>query len=154
MKLIHTELAGEILKERKAFSEWIIESPELFSGYLQEIYGQCAKREGRFVQSDGDKEVELTKVVEIITDPFAVDLNGRKILNRLYTELVEVSRAEEMYTQTLELTQRIQEYILQLEEKTNHIFQFNDEMDISGLLKMMEVKIEDSDDFFFESLCS
>lgn len=93
MKLIHTELAGEILKERKAFSEWIIESPELFSGYLQEIYGQCAKREGRFVLSDGDKEVELTKVVEIITDPFAVDLNGRKILNRLYTELVEVSRA-------------------------------------------------------------
>ena len=154
MKLIHTELAGEILKERKAFSEWIIESPELFSGYLQEIYGQCAKREGRFVLSDGDKEVELTKVVEIITDPFAVDLNGRKILNRLYTELVDVSRAAEMYTQTLELTQRIQEYILQLEEKTNHIFQFNDEMDISGLLKMMEVKIEDSDDFFFERLCS
>ena len=72
----------------------------------------------------------------------------------MYTELVEVSRAEEMYTQTLELTQRIQEYILQLEEKTNHIFQFNDEMDISGLLKMMEVKIEDSDDFFFERLCS
>ena len=39
------------------------------------------------------KRAKLTKVVEIITDPFAVDLNGRKILNRLYTELVEVSRA-------------------------------------------------------------
>ena len=59
-----------------------------------------------------------------------------------------------MYTKTLELTQRIQEYILQLEENTNHILQFNDEMDISGLLKMMDVKIEDSEDFFFERLCS
>ncbi|MCB5387572.1 type II-A CRISPR-associated protein Csn2 [Blautia glucerasea] len=154
MKLVHTELTGEILKEGKEFSEWIIESPALFSGYLQELYGQCEKREGRFVLSDRDKEVDLAREVEIITDPFAVDLNGRKILNKLYAELGEVSRAEEMYTKTLELTQRIQEYILQLEENTNHILQFNDEMDISGLLKMMDVKIEDSEDFFFERLCS
>lgn len=102
--------------------------------------------------SSGTKELDLSKVTEIIANPLVVDLNERKILNKLYTELNEISKAEEMFTKTLELTQFIQEYILQLEENTNHILQFNNEIDITGLLKVMDVKIEDSDDFFFERL--
>lgn len=152
MKLVHSEISGVILQENKTFSEWIIESPLLFTKYLQELYNQCAKKNGKFVLSSGTKELDLSKVTEIIANPLAVDLNERKILNKLYTELNEISKAEEMFTKTLELTQLIQEYILQLEENTNHILQFNNEIDITGLLKVMDVKIEDSDDFFFERL--
>ena len=154
MKLVHTELSGEILRENKVFSEWIIESPRMFAGYLQELYGQCAKKEGRFVLSVGDKEIDLAKAAEIITDPFSVDLNGRKILNKLYAELNELSKGEEMYTRTLELVGRIQEYILQLEGNTSHILQFNSDIDIPGLLKVMDVKLEDLEGDFFERLCS
>lgn len=154
MKLVHAELSGEILKDNVTFSEWIIESPIVFSGYLQELYGQCVKKQGRFVLSTRDKELDMTKSIEIITDPFAVDLNGRKILNKLYAELNELSQGEEMYTRTLELTGHIQEYILQLEGNTSHILQFNSEIDISGLLKVMDVKLEDMEEEFFERLCS
>ena len=36
MKLVHTEVSGAIITEKKTFTEWIIESPGLFSKYLQE----------------------------------------------------------------------------------------------------------------------
>ena len=152
MKLVHSLLSGELLKDKTIFTEWIIESPELFARYLQELYGQYAKCEGKFVLSQNIKELDISKYVEIITDPFAVDLNGRKIINKLYTELNELSKTEMMYTKTLQLAQHIQEYLLDLESNTNHILQFNGEMDVTGLLKTMDVKIEDCTEKFFERL--
>lgn len=152
MKLVHSELSGELLKDKTIFTEWIIESPELFARYLQELYGQYAKCEGKFVLSQDIKELDISKYVEIITDPFAVDLNGRKIIDKLYTELNELSKTEMMYTKTLQLAQHIQEYLLDLESNTNHILQFNSEIDITGLLKTMDVKIEDYTEKFFERL--
>ena len=152
MKLVHSELSGELLKDKTIFTEWIIESPELFARYLQELYGQYAKCEGKFVLSQDITELDISKYVEIITDPFAVDLNGRKIINKLYTELNELSKTEMMYTKTLQLAQHIQEYLLDLESNTNHILQFNSEMDVTGLLKTMDVKIEDYTEKFFERL--
>ena len=41
--MVHPDLSGELLKDKIVFTEWIIESPELFAGYLQELYGQCAR---------------------------------------------------------------------------------------------------------------
>ena len=137
------QITPMITKDKIVFTEWIIESPELFAGYLQELYGQCARCEGKFVLSQGIKELDISKYVEIITDPFAVELNGRKIINKLYAELNELSKDEMMYTKTLQLTQHIQEYLLDLESNTNHILQFNNEMD---------VKTEDSTEKFFERL--
>lgn len=58
--------------------EWIIESPKLFSGYVQEICAQSQGGEGRFVLSDGDKEIGISKAVEVIVNPFAVDINDKK----------------------------------------------------------------------------
>ena len=152
MKLVHLDLTGDLLQDKKIFSEWIIESPELFACYLQELYGQYAKQDGKFVLSQNMKEADISKYCEIIINPFAVELNGKKILNKLYAELGEVSRSEVMYTKTLELSGLIQEYLLELESNTNHILQFDNEMDISGLLKFMDVKLDDSEGFFFERL--
>ena len=37
--MVHPDLSGELLKDKIVFTEWILESPELFAGYLQELYG-------------------------------------------------------------------------------------------------------------------
>ena len=152
MKLVHLDLSGELLGDKSVFAEWIIESPERFSGYLQELYRQYSKQDGKFVLSQDLKELDISKCMEIITDPFSIDLNGRKILNKLYAELGDLSREEIMYTKTLELTQYIQAYLLDLESNTSHNLRFNNEMDISGLLKTMDVKLEDLEEDFFERL--
>lgn len=95
MKMVHSELSGEIISESAAFTEWIIESPKDFSEYLHELYCQYEKDEGRFVLSQGDKILELSKYLEIIVNPFTVEINSRKILNKLYIKLEKVSKEEQ-----------------------------------------------------------
>ena len=103
MKLIHFGLSGTLLDDGIDFAEWIIESPESFSGYVLELSTQIDGNEGQFVLSDKNKELDLAKKAELIFNPFTVDINERKILNKLYMELSDLSKEEEMYIKTVEL---------------------------------------------------
>ena len=152
MKLVYADVSGEIITEKKSFTEWIIESPGLFSKYLQEFYVQCERKEGKFVLSDNDKELDMSKCVEIIGNPFMVDINSRKILGKLYSELEELSRKEQMFEKTMRLTATVHEYILDLEQETNYILQFDNELEISALLKALGVMHEEIEDSFFERI--
>ena len=139
MKMVHSELSGEIISESAAFTEWTIESPKDFSEYLHELYCQYENGEGRFVLSQGDKIIELSKYLEIIVNPFTVEINSRKILNKLYIKLEKVSKEEQMYEETLELTAYIHEYLMRLEQQTNYILSFDDNLEIPALLKAVGI---------------
>ena len=152
MKMVHSELSGEIISESAAFTEWTIESPKDFSEYLHELYCQYENGEGRFVLSQGDKIIELSKYLEIIVNPFTVEINSRKILNKLYIKLEKVSKEEQMYEETLELTAYIHEYLMRLEQQTNYILSFDDNLEIPALLKAVGIKHEEMEDDFFERI--
>lgn len=152
MKLVHSELSGAIITDAVMFTEWIIESPKYFSEYLQELYWQYEKGDGRFVLSQGDKILELSKYMEIIVNPFTVEINSRKILNKLYANLDKISKEEQLYTKTMELTAYIHEYLIQLEQQTNYILSFDDNLEMSALLKALGVKHEEMEEDFFERL--
>lgn len=152
MKLVHSELSGAIITDSAMFAEWVIESQKYFSEYLQELYWQYEKGDGRFVLSQGDKELELSKYLEIIVNPFAVEINSRKILNKLYVNLEKISREEQMYAKTLELTAYIHEYLMQLEQQTNYILSFDDTLEMPAVLKAVGIKHEEIEEDFFERL--
>ena len=113
---------------------------------------QCERKEGKFVLSDNDKELDMSKCVEIIGNPFMVDINSRKILGKLYSELEELSRKEQMFEKTMRLTSTVHEYILDLEQETNYILQFDNELEISALLKALGVMHEEIEDSFLERI--
>lgn len=152
MRLVHYELTEAILDENTAFTEWIIESPDIFSEYIQELNGQLAGEEGRFVLSENNKELDLEKKADMVINPFSVDVNSRKILNKLYQELTGLSREEQMHTKTLELFRHIQEYMLDLEQCTSYILEFDQEIDIAALLKAVNVHYEMKDVNFLEKI--
>ena len=116
------------------------------------MYCQYENDEGRFVLSQGDKILELSKYLEIIVNPFTVEINSRKILNKLYIKLEKVSKEEQMYEETLELTAYIHEYLMRLEQQTNYILSFDDNLEIPALLKAVGIKHEEMEDDFFERI--
>lgn len=140
------------MREASAFSEWIIESPELFAEYVQELYMQCENDEGRFVLSEEENEINLSKVSEIIINPLGLELNQKKIINKLYSELVKTSMSEVMYEKTAELTRYIANYIMDLEDNADYTVQFSDRLDVSILLKAMDVKYEETEESLLEHL--
>ena len=84
MKLVHINLNEGILVDAINCTEWVIESPEYFSEYVMELAGQVEGKEGRFVLSDNEKEVDISKNVELIFNIFALDINERKLISKLY----------------------------------------------------------------------
>ena len=152
MKLVHFELSGALLDDKTNFTEWIIESPTLFSEYVIEMHSQIEGSEGRFVLSESDKIIALSKSAVIILNPLAVDINTRKVLNKLYSELSKYAKSEQMYVKTSEFLRLMQEYLLELEQCTEHNLEYDPEIDITSLLKSVNVHYETTNMDFLESL--
>ena len=88
----------------------------------------------------------------MIFNPLTVDVNSRKILSKLYLELSNLSNGEQMYIKTVELLRHLQEYMLDLEQCTEYILEFDQEIDISVLLKAVNIRYETKDMDFQERL--
>ena len=75
MKLVSSELSYAVLSDKYQVTEWVIESPDLFAQYVQELACQCNGEDGNFVLSQGDKIVEMAKYMEVVFNPLGVDIN-------------------------------------------------------------------------------
>lgn len=142
MKLVHCEISGILLNDNTDFTEWIMESPEVFSEYVQELNEQVLGAEGRFVLSEKDKEIDLSKKADIIFNPFTVEVNSRKVLSRLYAELSNIAKNEQMFVKTAEFLKIVQKYMLDLEHCTDYILEFDSELNITDLLKAINLRYE------------
>ena len=152
MKLVHINLNEGILVDAINCTEWVIESPEYFSEYVMELVGQVEGKEGRFVLSDNEKEVDISKNVELIFNIFALDINERKLISKLYMELEKLTADERFYVKTQEMKQYLQEYLLQLEQETDYILDLADEIDFASLFKDFGIKYEVLEENFLERL--
>ncbi|MCM1210940.1 MAG: type II-A CRISPR-associated protein Csn2 [Blautia sp.] len=152
MKLVHKDLKKQIVFGNFQSYEWVIESPEFFAEYVQELYVQSEGGDGNFILSEEDKEIDIGKYVEVIINPFSVNINDKKVLNKLYAELTELAYAEDMYLLTQDIKGKIQTYFLQLEHLSPYILTIDSEIDITAILKGIGVKIDNYADNFFENL--
>ena len=152
MKLVHPDLEGQILLDVKRPCEWIIESPNIFLKYVQELCFQAEGAEGKFVLSD-EEEIALAKYAEILVNPLNVNINDKKVLNKLYAELSELSFREELYLETQKMLAELQEYFLKLEQVSDYSLETDLEIDIAAILKTAGVRIQSYADNFIENLC-
>lgn len=152
MKLVHPDLESQIILEIDVMSVWIIESPALFMRYVQELYFQTEGVEGHFILSEDTIEQGISKSMEVIVNPFSVDINDRKILGKLYSRLSEMAFQEEMYMQTQEIMTVLQNYFFSLEYLSPHMLEADLEVDISSILRAMGVKFANSADGIFENI--
>ena len=135
MKLVHPELDGQIIFSSEKMCEWVIESPADFSAYTQELFCQSEGMEGRFVLSEGEKEKDISKCVEVI-------------LNKLYCELSELAAGEELYVKTQTIKNNLLTYCLELEYFSPYILETGAELDILAVFKATGIKFSDcADDF-------
>lgn len=149
MKLAHVELECQMVLNNQGLFEWIVESPELFSKYVCEISSQINGSEGRFVLSENEKELALSKYAEIIINPFSLDLNDKRIQKKLYAELIELAKGEELFLATQEMKVALQRYFLQLEITSGYTLETVPEIDVTAIFKALGIRIEDAEDDFF-----
>ena len=152
MKLVYSEMEMKLDLSKQCPCEWIIESPELFSKYVQELLKQKDGAEEGFVLCDEDRELDFSKYVDIIVNPFHVDINEKRILNKLYADLGSIAYGEELYLETQKMTSDIEQYFYELEHQSPYILEIQPEIDIIAILKALGVKFESSVEDFFENI--
>lgn len=153
MKLVHPEISFSIIEDNSCVcNEWIIEEPIAFSEYVKELFYQINGGEGNFVLSCDEKEQDISKLMDMIIDPFSVNINDRKIINKLYSELSQTAYNNENYLYTQNLLSNIQKYFLDLEQSSNYVLDITSEIDIRALYKALDVKLEIYTDDFFEMI--
>ena len=142
MKLVHVDLEKPIAIHRNCPTEWIIESPELFLKYVEQLQKQNQGEEGNFVLSKADTELNMKRDVELILTPFSLDFADHRIQKQLFTELVKSAQNEEMFLETQRIIAELKKYIYQLEAASGYELEQNEEIDLSALLKLMGVQTE------------
>lgn len=151
MKLVYgeRELVIEFCENR--VEVLIIEHPEYLTEFLHCLYEPEIMHEKQLILSEGEKILSLEKNADIVWNPFAVDLNTKKILGRLYHELQGIS-LEEQYEEIGKVNQTIVNYLDRLSMKVPYPISFDTELNVLDLYKMYGVRLETGAESLLEKL--
>ncbi|MBR4731837.1 MAG: type II-A CRISPR-associated protein Csn2 [Lachnospiraceae bacterium] len=119
----------------------VIEHPMMFQRLLSDLWKQLEGGEGDWILSQQEKNLSISKSVVGIYNPFVVDCNEKRILNKVYAELAETAMIN-YPVETAELNGRILEYLDNLMQDMPYHLESRMDMDISALLKCYGVEIE------------
>ena len=152
MKLVHIGLETQIKFDKDYVNEWIIESPTFFTKYIKEMLNQINGIEGEFVLSDEEKTANISKYVEVIINPFVVDVNDKKILSKIYDQLISIAVDEKNYMRTQEVTNELLSYLIDITNDSDYIMYVDAGLDMALLFKAAGVKMEQDDSDFLSNL--
>lgn len=152
MILIHPDLNNQIVIDSDNVTELVIESPSLFTEYVNELMNQVSGIEGKFILDNDLKEIDFYKSVEIVVNPLSLDFSSAKIQKKLYSELLQISQQEKMYLQTLELKNQIYTYMIALEVESGYDINVSPDIDMNTVFKASKVTLECEEKTYFERL--
>lgn len=95
MKLVNSHYGLEIKLEENYVNVIVSENASTMSRLVNDLINQCMGMEGNFVLSD-NKILKMEKESEIIVNPFQLDFGNKKILNALYSGMIETAINYEM----------------------------------------------------------
>ena len=153
MRLVNTEYADlNIEFVENTYNVIVVESKALYSEMLFGLIAQSAGHEGDFILSEDNKILAAKNNIEIIIDPFRLDFANKRIMNKLYQELLE-GLQDKLYEDLGELNsftvQLLDRAIADVEYPVN----YDINTDVISLLKMYNVKLDDYSENIAERLC-
>ena len=153
MKLANHNYEAVFQFEDASAIEWVIESPVVYRNIVSGLINQLQGNEGDFILSDADKILPIAKSMDLILDLFEIDVNQKKLLNRLYAEMKEVSFSEKYYMETQEMLSNLKKYFYDMEQEVSYNIHVDDEIDIVQVMKSVGISIETDSISLLENIC-
>lgn len=141
MKLVHAEYGIEIELKENQILVLVVESPEKLSELIQELYLSRQGGEGKFLLSEADKLLNMGKFLELVVNPFAIGVNEKRIVQKLYQE-IESQVQEQLVLETAEIHSRLISYLEEIAGKVTYPVIFDLEQNVLGLMKTYNVRLE------------
>lgn len=144
MKVYYPKLNLEIPLQENMVTDLIIENPSIMSDFIGDLWRQMSGQPGEIALLDGITEFSVSKRSILISNPFEVNCNEKRIVTALYKELK--TNADEVYQNRLEtINSEIVNVLDDLFNTVPYNLTSADDLDVSALLKLYDVKIESTD---------
>lgn len=141
MKIVNSKWGIQIDFDICRIRQLVIESPKYLSNVLAELKGQSEGGYGQFVLSENNKELKLSEKMELILDPFDLNLNNKKVLTKLYKDLQEILLDEVNYKETNEVLCEVRRLLGKANEESEHMLDYSDENRLEELFKAFDVRL-------------
>ena len=153
MKLLHEDIKEDIVFDEGYINVWVIEDKSMLNKFVRELLSQVDDNEGGFVLCEDNKPIKIKDNINIITDYFFIPINSKKIKGKI-TKLLEEIAEGEIPGETLRLKSQIQQYLECLIEKTDLNIDYDDDFNIGGILKLVDIRAEEDYETLLESICA
>ncbi len=151
MNLVNMEYGISLELSENQVNVLIVENPLMYRNLIEELVHQTEGGPGNFVLSIDNEPISMSKYMDLIVDPFRIDLNSKKIQNRIY-ELVREIIDNELLEKLGELNTSICGF---LEEALFNIpiaAGYSLELDSVGLLKLYRVGVDNENYEFVDKI--
>lgn len=129
--------------EEKNIFSLIVENKRAYRKIIEDLVNNSNIEDGNIILSMNNKLVMPEKEIFVFLDYFNFDIN-KFVLNKYYKELKNLSE-NEFLNETLEIKEILKDYINKLIEN-NYSLKFEDDLDVSQILKAFSIKFERSED--------
>ena len=152
MMLAHPMFSKIIDFKNEMINILIIENQKFLTQLIEDIINQTNGENGDFVLSEDFIPLDMQKHLEIIIDFFNLDINNKKVLTSIYNKIKKIAYDDENYLKTENFKTEAFNYIETLINQTEYPLILDVQFDISGLLKLFDVKIEINSNTFLEKI--
>ena len=120
MKLLNEDLNNSIHFEENKVNILVIENKKYFVEYIEQLLSQINGNFGKFSLFLESKELKISEKIEMIKDIFDLEINNKKMINKIYHELEELSMDSEFLLETKNIESELLKYMYHLSEKYDY----------------------------------
>lgn len=142
MKLIADIIPGEIIVDSDMVTSLIIEKPSIFMKLLKAIYHSVNSDYEGIILSNNNEILKPTKTIELITSYIPIEINEKRLLNKINLLLEKEATNENNYMETMNILSLIERYISKLTEEFPYMLDYSN-ISLSSLIKMCGLTIND-----------
>ena len=129
-------------EEKNVFS-LIVENKKSYRKIIEDLVNNSNIEDGNIILSKNNKLIIPEKEIFVFSNYFNFDIN-KFVLNKYYKELKNLSE-NGFLNETLEIKEILKSYINKLIDN-NYSLKFEDDLDVSQILKAFSIKFERSED--------
>lgn len=152
IRLAYTLFEGPIELQENTVEVIVLENQKAYREFIFELKNSFQGQESKIVFSKDYDEISVTKGFDLICDALFCDINNKRILAKMVSNLKDIAVSPEHYLNTLEVCGTINSFLSTLVQTSECSLSFN-EVDIDILLKAVNIKVDTENTNFLEKLC-
>lgn len=151
MKYVYPEITSVFDTDITYVNTLVIENQPLLVRLLNDLQNQIEGSEGRSVLSSGNKQLQISKKLELLSRFIPFEINQKSLVNKVISNLEKVAVSGEYYEKTVELLSSIERYLYDISFSFVGDIDFT-KVNIGALLKAVGIEFADNYDSIPEKI--